>query len=224
MKLKMQSKLSYTNNVEPNIEKKMDESVFEQICEAIFLLIPEGIHHCRSYNLKSHPKLRSISCLAYLLVPRLKQLFLSWSLLSPDEKLQIDTKVCSWFNPGRRQLYKPLQEALTRWENVQDTQGAPGCEPGMVSFSCDPQLEEELVNVICSLEMMFAKHENKDQATEPCNTTHCSRVLEEASLSARNSPRSVGSPKDRTLHSVYSCGYITSSKHSEDDFSGYMTN
>lgn len=30
--------------------------------------------------------------------------------------------------------------------------GAPGCEPGLVSFSSDPQLEESLTEVIHKLE------------------------------------------------------------------------
>ncbi|XP_046736842.1 uncharacterized protein LOC124405731 [Diprion similis] len=161
---------------------------------------------------------------AHLVVPRLKQLFLSWSLLSTEERSQLDSRVCTWYNPSRRQLYKPLREALIRWENVQDTQGAPGCEPGMVSFSCDPQLEEELVNVICSLEMMFAKsRDSTDEMIEGKNIQY-GRVLEEVSISARDSPRSGTSPKDRTPHSVHSCGHITDSKHSDDDLSGYLTN
>nr|CAD7195479.1 unnamed protein product [Timema douglasi] len=54
-------------------------------------------------------------------------------------------------------LYKPLKEALYRWELLQDTQGAPGCEPGTVSFSCDPQLEEEITNIIYTLEVLLKK-------------------------------------------------------------------
>lgn len=90
----------------------------------------------------------------------------------------------------------------------------------MVSFSCDPQLEEELVNVICSLEMMFAK----SNETADTRSTLYNKVFEEVLSSAIDSPRSVASPRDRTPHSVHSCGYITDSKHSDDDLSGYMTN
>lgn len=56
-------------------------------------------------------------------VPRLKQLFLSWSQLGTEDRVQLDAKVANWCCPNRRQLYKPLQEALVRWETVQDTQG-----------------------------------------------------------------------------------------------------
>lgn len=58
-----------------------------------------------------------------MIVPRLKQLFLSWSQLGTEDRVQLDAKVANWCCPNRRQLYKPLQEALVRWETVQDTQG-----------------------------------------------------------------------------------------------------
>ncbi|XP_015591292.2 uncharacterized protein LOC107265902 [Cephus cinctus] len=177
---------------ELSIVKYMDETIFEQICDAIFTLIPE--------------------------VPRLKQLFLSWSLLNFEEKQQLDEKVKTWYNPSRRQLYKPLREALIRWENLQDTQGAPGCEPGLVSFSCDPQLEEELVNVICSLEIIFAKNKEGREDEENKGSQHA-RPMAEIPMSNKSTP------KDRTPHSVHSCGYITDRKDSDDDdMSGYMTN
>lgn len=93
----------------------------------------------------------------------------------------------------------------------------------MVSFSCDPQLEEELVNVICSLEMIFNKNTEGRNEILQNKSPQYAKMLE-VSLSTRNSPRSVASPKDRTPHSVHSCGYLTDSKHSDDDLSGYITN
>lgn len=38
----MQSTFNFTDNGEPNLIKIMDDTVFEQICDAIFMLIPEG--------------------------------------------------------------------------------------------------------------------------------------------------------------------------------------
>ncbi|KAG7207874.1 hypothetical protein KM043_009471 [Ampulex compressa] len=159
-------------------------------------------------------------------VPRLKRLFLYWSQLGNDEKQQLDAKVATWYSSSRRQLYKPLQEALIRWETVQDTQGAPGCEPGMVSFSCDPQLEEELVSVICSLEMLFTKNPNCKDTGLDHEIARDADFMKEISLTfnSENSLRSLGSPKERTPHSVHSCGYIGDYKKSDDEYSGYLTN
>ncbi|XP_034184937.1 uncharacterized protein LOC117606515 isoform X1 [Osmia lignaria lignaria] len=196
----MQSKSTITINNENDTDESMDESVFEQICDTIFVLIPE--------------------------VPRLKQLFLSWSQLGTEDRVQLDAKVASWCCPNRRQLYKPLQEALIRWETVQDTQGAPGCEPGMVSFSCDPQLEEELVSVIYSLELLFTKNRRGKEIDMDYEIGRCTDIKREMSLNlnSESNLRSMLSPKDRTPHSVHSCGYIADFKKSDDDLSGYLTN
>ncbi|XP_012139278.2 uncharacterized protein LOC100874845 [Megachile rotundata] len=196
----MQSKSTITITNENGSDKSMEESVFEQICDTIFVLIPE--------------------------VPRLKQLFLNWSQLGTDDRVQLDAKVASWCCPNRRQLYKPLQEALIRWETVQDTQGAPGCEPGMVSFSCDPQLEEELVSVIYSLELLFTKNCRGKEIDMDYEIGRCTDIKGEMSLNLNSDTnlRSMLSPKDRTPHSVHSCGYIADFKKSDDDLSGYLTN
>ncbi|XP_076237008.1 uncharacterized protein LOC143180877 [Calliopsis andreniformis] len=196
----MHSKSTTTVSNEDNVDESMEEFVFEQICDTIFVLIPE--------------------------VPRLKQLFLSWSQLATEDRAQLDAKVANWCCSSRRQLYKPLQEALVRWETVQDTQGAPGCEPGMVSFSCDPQLEEELVSVICSLELLFSKNRRNKEIDVDYEVGRCTDIMREMSLNlnCENNLRSILSPKDRTPHSVHSCGYITDFKRSDDELSGYLTN
>ena len=156
----------------------------------------------------------------------MKQLFLSWSQLGTEDRVQLDAKVANWCCPNRRQLYKPLQEALVRWETVQDTQGAPGCEPGMVSFSCDPQLEEELVSVICSLELLFSKNLRTREVDVDYEVGRCTDIMREMSLnlSCESNLRSLLSPKDGTPHSVHSCGYIADFKRSDDDLGGYLTN
>ncbi|GLG98720.1 Uncharacterized protein GBIM_05322 [Gryllus bimaculatus] len=86
-----------------NLHSSFDANDVEQICEAIFTLIPE--------------------------VSRLKELFLCWSLLDAKARAEVDAQVCKWGSPERVQLYKPLKEALRRWELLQDTQGeeVKGC-------------------------------------------------------------------------------------------------
>ncbi|XP_043262077.1 uncharacterized protein LOC122402939 [Colletes gigas] len=196
----MQSKSTTTVSNEDTVDELMEESIFEQICDTIFVLIPE--------------------------VPRLKQLFLSWSQLCREDRIQLDAKVGNWCCPNRRQLYKPLQEALVRWETVQDTQGAPGCEPGMVSFSCDPQLEEELVSVICSLELLFLKNRRGRDFDVDYEVNRSTDIMREVSLNLNcdSNLHSILSPKDRTPHSVHSCSYIADFKRSDDELSGYLTN
>ncbi|CAK9817708.1 hypothetical protein ANTPLA_LOCUS9429 [Anthophora plagiata] len=196
----MQSKSTITISHANDADESMEESVFEQICDTIFVLIPE--------------------------VPRLKQLFINWSQLGNEDRVQLDAKVANWCCPNRRQLYKPLQEALVRWETVQDTQGAPGCEPGMVSFSCDPQLEEELVSVIYSLELLFTKNRRSKEVDMDFEVGRCMDLKRDMSLnlSCDGNLRSILSPKDRTPHSVHSCGYIADFKRSDDELSGYLTN
>ncbi|XP_076302393.1 uncharacterized protein LOC143220670 [Lasioglossum baleicum] len=196
----MQSKSTITDSHENDADESMEESVFEQICDTIFVLIPE--------------------------VPRLKQLFLSWSQLGIEDRMQLDAKVANWCCPNRRQLYKPLQEALVRWETVQDTQGAPGCEPGMVSFSCDPQLEEELVSVIYSLELLFTKNRMGKEIDMDYEVGRCMELKREMSLNLNcdGNLRSILSPKERTPHSVHSCSYIVDFKRSDEELSGYLTN
>ncbi|XP_054009452.1 uncharacterized protein LOC128892865 [Hylaeus anthracinus] len=166
-----------------------------------------------------------------MIVPRLKQLFLTWSQLGTEDRSQLDDKVANWCCPNRRQLYKPLQEALVRWETVQDTQGAPGCEPGMVSFSCDPQLEEELVSVICSLELLFVKTRRGkefDYEDYELGLSRCTDIARQVSLNlnCESNLRSILSPKEKTPHSVHSCGYIVDLKlkRSDDELGGYLTN
>ncbi|XP_003491858.1 uncharacterized protein LOC117242481 [Bombus vosnesenskii] len=196
----MQSKSTITASHENEENESMEESVFEQICDTIFVLIPE--------------------------VPRLKQLFLSWSQLGIEDRVQLDAKVANWCCPNRRQLYKPLQEALVRWETVQDTQGAPGCEPGMVSFSCDPQLEEELVSVIYSLELLFSKNRRGREIDMDYEIGRCTELRREMSLNLNCDGNlcSILSAKDRAPHSVHSCSYIADFKRPDEELSGYLTN
>ena len=54
---------------------------------------------------------------------RLRELFLCWSLLNSEERAQLDSHIHTYVSPQRIQLYRPLKEALRRWELVQDTQG-----------------------------------------------------------------------------------------------------
>lgn len=96
----------------------------------------------------------------------------------------------------------------------------------MVSFSCDPQLEEELVSVICSLELLFSKNLRTREVDVDYEVGRCTDIVREMSLnlSCESNLRSLLSPKDSTLHSVHSCGYIADFKRSDDELSGYLTN
>lgn len=96
----------------------------------------------------------------------------------------------------------------------------------MVSFSCDPQLEEELVSVIYSLELLFTKNRRGREIDMDYEVGRSIDLKREMSLSLNcdTNVRSVLSPKDRTPHSVHSCGYIADFKRSDDELSGYLTN
>lgn len=90
-------------------------------------------------------------------VTRLKDLFQKWDLLDDDEKEFIDMQIEKWNSPEHKQLYKTVKQALIKWGKVQDTEGAPGCEPGYYTFSCDAQLEEELVKVLQTIESLLRR-------------------------------------------------------------------
>ncbi|KAK6627324.1 hypothetical protein RUM44_009801 [Polyplax serrata] len=122
----------------------MEEGNADKISEAIFNLIPE--------------------------VTRLKELFQNWDKLDEEEREFIDTQVEKWNSPAHVQLYKTVKKALNRWGKIQDTEGrqcpavtptgfegAPGCEPGWFTFSCDSQLEEELINVLQTVENLLKR-------------------------------------------------------------------
>lgn len=130
-----------------------------------------------------------------------------------------------WFETNQSRP-SPSVVPLTHNYIFIDSTGAPGCEPGMVSFSCDPQLEEELVSVICSLELLFTKNRRNKEIDVDYEVGCCADIVKEMSLNlnCENNLRSVFSPKDRTPHSVHSCGYITDFKRSDDELSGYLTN
>lgn len=104
--------------------------------------------------------------------------------------------------------------------------GAPGCEPGMVSFSRDPQLEEELVNVICNLELLFAKNRKPREIDVDYGVPRCAGLTRDVSvnLNCESALQSILSSRGRVPRSVHSCGYISDIKRSDDEFSGYLTN
>ncbi|KAF6201226.1 hypothetical protein GE061_005673 [Apolygus lucorum] len=83
---------------------------------------------------------------------KLRDLFIRWCTLRPDERLYIDENVTT---RERFDLYLPLKRALCHWETMQDTQGAPGFEAGMYGFTCDSHLEEELTNIVCRIETLI---------------------------------------------------------------------
>ncbi|KAJ9581976.1 hypothetical protein L9F63_003666 [Diploptera punctata] len=188
------------NSVKTRVMEDIDA---EQICEAIFLLIPE--------------------------VQRLRELFLCWSLLDSEERTALDSHIHTCVPPQRIQLYRPLKEALRRWEVVQDTQGAPGCEPGMVSFACDPQLEEEIVNVMYILETILGKLRTSKKLIKEIpekNTTNNYTMIEEVptiiprqEFSRENQIRG----KEKRPHSVHSNCFPINKQTSMEDISGYKT-
>ncbi|XP_035738346.1 uncharacterized protein LOC118448764 [Vespa mandarinia] len=180
--------------------KEVDETIFEEICDVIFDLIPQA--------------------------PSLKQFFLNWSALNHKERTRLDIKSRLWCCPKRRQLYKSLREAMIRWENIQDTEGAPGCEPSMIP-SRYSQLEEELGNLVCNLEIFFfKKYENLydrvgEQINSPLNFKRDRLLL---LSSCKDYCRFIGNPKTRSLRSVHSWACFVDSKSSEEELNGYLTN
>uniref|UniRef100_A0A0A9YXI8 Ribonuclease S-2 n=1 Tax=Lygus hesperus TaxID=30085 RepID=A0A0A9YXI8_LYGHE len=83
---------------------------------------------------------------------KLRDLFVKWCALRPDERLYVDENINT---RERFDLYLPLKRALGHWETIQDTQGAPGFEAGVYGFTCDPHLEEELTNIVCRIETVI---------------------------------------------------------------------
>nr|CAD7408001.1 unnamed protein product [Timema poppensis] len=163
------------------------------------------------------------------LVQRLKELFLCWSLLSSQERDELDRQVLSNFSQERMSLYKPLKEALYRWELLQDTQGAPGCEPGTVSFSCDPQLEEEITNIIYTLEVLLKKLRacgSKSKNVSIINIEMCKDVgaLTSNDRKSRQPGKSLSKSRAIPAHSVqsYSQLLMANSEFSVE-LSGYNT-
>uniref|UniRef100_T1HV16 Uncharacterized protein n=3 Tax=Rhodnius prolixus TaxID=13249 RepID=T1HV16_RHOPR len=82
---------------------------------------------------------------------RLKGIFHRWNLLTSSEKAAIDEQIEA---SEYLDIYSSVKEALTRWENIQDVQGAPGFEPGTYAFTCDSRLDEELPNVLKKMELL----------------------------------------------------------------------
>lgn len=96
----------------------------------------------------------------------------------------------------------------------------------MVSFSCDPQLEEELVSVIYSLELLFSKNRRGREIDMDYEIGRCTELRREMSLNLNCDGNlcSILGTKDRTPHSVHSCSYIADFKRPDEELSGYLTN
>ncbi|CAG2056527.1 unnamed protein product [Timema podura] len=160
---------------------------------------------------------------------RLKELFLCWSLLSSQERDELDRQVLSNFTQERMSLYKPLKEALYRWELLQDTQGAPGCEPGTVSFSCDPQLEEEITNIIYTLEVLLKKLRacgSKSKNVAIINIEMCKDVgaLTSNDRKSRQPGKSLSKSRAVPAHSVQSYSQLLMANNEFSvELSGYNT-
>ncbi|XP_054276241.1 uncharacterized protein LOC128995292 [Macrosteles quadrilineatus] len=90
-------------------------------------------------------------------VPKLRDLYLSWESLSTQDKAVIDEYGKSRGNSPGMELYKPLVDALKYWDDVQNTQGAPGCDAGLVTLSGHPQIEAALTSVVCTLECLVKR-------------------------------------------------------------------
>ncbi|KAI4500063.1 hypothetical protein M0802_004933 [Mischocyttarus mexicanus] len=188
--------------------KEIDESIFEEICDIIFDLIPQA--------------------------PQLKQLFLNWSELNDRERARLDVKSLLWCCPKRRQLYKSLREAMIRWENIQDTEGAPGCDPSTIP-SRYSHLEEELGNLIFNMENSLLKRSENmyervvvDERTinisPPSSNINCKRNSYSVLSNCKDYCRFIANTKTRSLRSVHSWCCSVDSKSSEDELSGYLTN
>ncbi|XP_046674191.1 uncharacterized protein LOC124363106 [Homalodisca vitripennis] len=106
-------------------------------------------------------------------VPRLKDLFLSWEALTVEDKDVVEHYGKT--NSTGLGLYKPILEALRHWDRVQDTQGAPGCDPGMVTLSGQPQIEAALTKAVYTLECLVSKLHD-DSSSEHLGTYSISRL------------------------------------------------
>ena len=79
-------------------------------------------------------KFNSLFTCPIFTVPRLKELFLCWSLLDSEERVELDYYINTYVSSQRIQLYMALKEALRRWELVQDTQGKKDLNPSNLTF------------------------------------------------------------------------------------------
>ncbi|KAL1117490.1 hypothetical protein AAG570_004813 [Ranatra chinensis] len=101
-------------------------------------------------------------------------LFVKWCSLSQEERERVDAvhgdryvgrhvhqgaeqAAYSGRNPwpARHDMTLILNRALAVWERIQDTQGAPGFDADAFVFTCDPDLEEELVDAARTLETIL---------------------------------------------------------------------
>ncbi|XP_043502291.1 uncharacterized protein LOC122524217 [Polistes fuscatus] len=187
---------------------EIDESIFEEICEIIFDLIPQA--------------------------PQLKQLFLNWSELNDRERTRLDVKSLLWCCPKRRNLYKSLREAMIRWENIQETEGAPGCEPSTIP-SRYSHLEEELGNLVFNMEICLLKRSENmydrvvdkrttTNSSPPSSNINCKRNSFTLLSNCKDYCRVITNQKTSSLRSVHSWCCSVDSKSSEDELSGYLTN
>lgn len=87
------------------------------------------------------------------------------------------------------------------------------------------QLEEELGNLVCNLEIFFLKkYENMyDRTAEQINSPPSSKK-DRLLSSCKDYCRFIGNPKTRSLRSVRSWTCFVDSKSSEEELSGYLTN
>lgn len=126
----------YLGNLVDLKKGELSDRDAETICDTLIVLIPE--------------------------VEDLKDVFLRWCALDRLSRAIVDASAQNWKSRTRSLLYRPVREALRRWEFIQDTQGAPGFEPGLITFSCEPEFEEELSGVIYDLGKLIEKEELKN--------------------------------------------------------------
>nr|XP_018901033.1 PREDICTED: uncharacterized protein LOC109033064 [Bemisia tabaci] len=142
----------------------------------------------------------------YHLIPeeeRLKELFLGWTVLDAEEKEMIDDLI---IQSDKLQFYKPLMDALRQWELVQDTQGAPGCRRGLVSFPCDPQVKKELTRVIFTLENILEKIHQENRAVVSSENVCCSSsVANDSDIMIPERTQSDGVIVEEIHHQLISC-------------------
>lgn len=65
----------------------------------------------------------SLYAVYFFTAPRLRRLFIRWSYLEHNERMNIDEVMQIDLQEKEKTLYNTLRDALEAWEHLQDTQG-----------------------------------------------------------------------------------------------------
>lgn len=100
-----------------------------------------------------------ISECIYNLIPvkelKLRALYVYFADLNEVDRIEFDTLAENKLSSDYLELYRLLKSALTVWDEVQNTEGAPGCEESLIDATKDTKLLTELHYLIMSLETLL---------------------------------------------------------------------